>query len=99
MSSTTENKNMPGETLTGTLKFDEEKRCCYIRTEDGKDIPTTPMFSFFNGFISLDELISQVEDYYNEEEVKWFLESFNAYRSGGISATVFLTSAKEKFDF
>lgn len=95
MASTIENKN----TETGTLQFNEKTRSCYILTEEGKEIPTTPMFDFFNGFISIHELIERADDYYAEEDMIWFAEKFNAHTLDKLSATDLYAAAKDKFGF
>ena len=112
MSCTVETKNMYsvledleyqelqlGATGTGTLQFDEEKRRCYIETNDGRRIPTTPMFSFFNGFISLHELCAVMSDYYSEEDIGWFAAQWNAFNDGDLSNKDLFDVCKERFQF
>lgn len=97
MANTTENKYM-GE-HSGILKFNEEERYCYILMDDGKEIRTTPMFDFFNGFITIIELSKRADDHYSDEEIMWFAEKWDAHANGELSTKEFFDSAKEKFRF
>jgi len=106
MSSTFETKNMyavldepeplkEGTTYTGTLGFDEEKRRGYIEMDDGRRVPTTPLFEFFNGFISLYELVDRMPDNYTDDDIRWFHNQWNSYQSGELSSSELVQVCKE----
>lgn len=102
MSSTVENKNIletSSNRYKGILQFNEETKSCYILTEDGGKITTTPMFDFFNCFISLQELLDRSEGIYDEDEMKWFLDRWDAMTNGEITPQVLYTNCQEKFKF
>jgi hypothetical protein len=106
MSCPTENKHMKsiglheGDTLTGKIVFDEKERYCYILTLDGLKIPTTPMFDFFNGFISLKELIDKFDDnYYTRSQIGWFRSNYIKFRKKQLSPEGFYKICKDYFGF
>jgi len=94
-----EHKHMEGETATGTLQFDDEKKYCYILMDDGRQIPTTPMFDFFNGFISSDLLFERMPAYYTQLEIEWFMYQFGRFRESKLSAAELLLLCKRNFGF
>jgi hypothetical protein len=99
MASSVENKDMSQGTFTGTLQFDEETKSCYILMENGAKHPTSPMFDFFNGYISFSDLEDRIADFYTEEQIEQFNELFSRHLSGDITADELYNTAREKFGF
>ena len=103
MSSTIDNKNMvkefkDGVESTGILQFNSEMRYCYILMENGREILTTPLFDFFNGFISFNELVVRMQtDQYSKVKIDWIIGQFENFRSGRISSRDFYRMCDEYF--
>ena len=54
---------------TGVIGFNEETRRVFITDNDtGNQYPVSCLFEFFNGFISLKDLVARIDDEFNETE-------------------------------
>ena len=88
----------PTGTLTGTLHFDDETKRCYVESDEGKYY-TTLMFDFFNGFISLNELMERIKDYYSDEDIEFFVSVWNRYSNNLCTNQEIFEICRSRFHF
>jgi hypothetical protein len=84
---------------SGTLQFNEQTHSCYILMNDGRTIPTSPLFDFFNSFISLETLIQRLPNHYTEEDVEYISDQIRDWSYNYLTNTELVNLLKEKYRF
>jgi hypothetical protein len=83
---------------TGVLHFDKEKGRCYIlQDETGYRIPTSSVFEFLNGFISLGKLREIIEDEYTIEDQNEINVLIASWKEEEITIEVFYSEMSSRF--